>query len=106
MNKKKTKSTTQKKKPGAGMETLEDLVGAATSWCAEHHVPTRVLPEHMMRLMETRGLLDSAIAQAGGTQKVPEAVLIYRQMLHEVALATAMHGIKCSMLRLFSGTKR
>ena len=105
MNKKK-KTTAQKPKTSAGEKDSDPIVGPATSWCAEHNVPTRVMPEHAMRLIESAGLLDHAIAEAGGRDKVPEAVLLYRELLHEAALATAMHGVKRAILGLYGGTQR
>ena len=106
MNSKTTMKKTNKPKESAGNEQAEDFVGLATSWCAEHNVPTRMMPDHTLRLVESAALLDHAIAEAGGHDKVPEAVLLYRQLLHEAALATAMHGIKRSVLAVFGGAGR
>jgi hypothetical protein len=102
----KTKAT-QKTKTGATEKGAHDpIISVATSWCAEHDVPTRVMPEHTMRLIESAGLLDHAIAEAGGRDKVPEAVLLYRELLHEAALATAMHGLKRAILGLYGEAGR
>ncbi len=65
-----------------------------------------MMPEHTVRLIESTALLDHAITRAGGPEKVPAAVLLYRQLLHEAALATAMHGIKRSITSLFGGPER
>jgi hypothetical protein len=97
----KAKTTNQKAKPGAGNEQAQDFVATATSWCAEHNVPTRVMPEHAMRLIDSAVLLDHAIEEVGGPDKVPKAVVLYLGMLNEVALATAMHGIKRAVLGLY-----
>jgi hypothetical protein len=75
--KNKAKTNTQKAKTGASEKAPQDpIIGTATSWCAERDVPTRVMPEHTMRLIESAGLLDHAIEEAGGRDKVPEAVLL------------------------------
>jgi hypothetical protein len=102
----KTKTTTDKPKENAGNEKADDFVATATSWCAEHNVPTRMMPDHTLRLVESAVLIDHAITEAGGPDKVPESVLIYRQLLNEAALATAMHGIKRSILAVFGGLER
>jgi hypothetical protein len=101
---KTTKGTSEK--PNASKEESEDFIGAASSWCAERGVPTRVMPEHSMRLIESAGLLDHAIEEAGGPTKVPEAVLLYRQLLHDTALAAALHGMKRAILGLYGGAGR
>jgi hypothetical protein len=107
MNNKTTKTkTTDKAKQDTGKEQAEDFVGAATSWCAEHNVPTRMMPDQTLRLVESAALLDHAIKEAGGPDKVPESVLMYRQLLNETALATAMHGIKRSILFVLGGAER
>jgi hypothetical protein len=102
----KTKTTTDKPKENAGNEKADDFVATATSWCAEHNVPTRVMPEHAIRLIDSAVLLDHAIEAAGGPDKVPKAVVLYLGMLNEVALATAMHGIKRAVLGLYRGAGR
>lgn len=102
----KTKTKNNKAKQDTGKEQSEDFVGAATSWCAEHNVPTRMTPDQTLRLVESAALLDHAIKKAGGPDTVPESVLLYRQLLHETALATAMHAVKRSILFVFGGAER
>lgn len=108
-----TKKTTKRAtapeppKPVTDNAQTEDVmgIGAATSWCAERGVPTRMMPEHTVRLVESVIILDRAITDAGGVANVPESVLVYRTLLHEAALATAMHGIKRSVRGLFNGAR-
>jgi len=103
MSDKHTKTkTTGKPKQGAD----SDFIGEATSWCAEHNVPTCMRPEHAVRLLETASLIDAAVTRAGGNEKVPEAVLLYRQLLYEASVATTAHAIKLSVIALFSGVGR
>ena len=109
MNKNAKTKTTKTGKPVNSAEKPKpteaednDFVMTATNWCADHDVPTRVLPEHSMRLIDSAAMIDHAITKAGGPEQVPYAVLVYRQLLHDAALAAALHGMKRAILGLYT----
>ena len=92
----KDKTTTEKSKKINDQLSKEftDIVSTAATWCAEHAVPITIMPDDVFRLANGADRISEAILAAGGPDKVPKAVLMYDQMLRDVATLLLAHGIK------------
>ena len=93
------------KTPKGAVAEMERMIVVASAWCGDHGVPIKVTPIDAYRLRQQSDVIDTAIAQAGGPEKVPQELLAYSATLTIAADFIMAHGFE-HVIHMLVGGKR